>query len=419
MTLTRVLIRTAGSPALRRAAPVYAAMGMVAGVVLGPNGMSPADLAALLAQSRGVRLVGWSLWLLALAPAARALFHGPGLAYLRWLPASRPHVCTVLAVLLVTLELPWALLFWSGGHELEALTALTLAAGVHALLATRLRNLLERGAGLVTLAALALLLTVPGPRVARLGAGALFLLAGVRAAWLRASEQGPGQSAMRLARQAPLALAQYHVSGLIRVRSAVLVRGLVFVILGAGLAALLGRANPLTMNELAMYSSAISAISLALAAGGLAVPMAESERALRWILDSTGTSRDVRLSGRVLSTAGLGAALGALHGLIVSWALGLGPLPGLRIAAGAMGMGVAMSLIARWSAGWAERSHHALQRASHPHAPHSPPSIDGSRVVSMVVLAVIGSIIAIGLFGDLAVIALAAFALAITLGRAS
>ena len=61
---------------------------MVCVVVLGPTGMHPSDVVSAVDGSLGFRLGLWLAWILAIAPAARALFRDPAIGYLRALPVG-------------------------------------------------------------------------------------------------------------------------------------------------------------------------------------------------------------------------------------------------------------------------------------------------------------------------------------------
>ncbi len=398
MGLTGVLIRTAAAPALRRAAPVYVGIAIVAAVIFGPTGMHPRDITLAAARSPGFAVVLWAIWLLAAAPAVQAVIHTRALEYLRWLPVRRGLIWVVLAGMSLLFQLPWALLWWSGSGAVDALAHAVTAAALLATVFVNTRNyselMLRIGVVVGVLAAAITPLSEPGTAVL----GCAILAMAVPLAWARAPERTTGHSVGMLSSHPAVALAQCYVVGLLRTRAGGFTRGIIICCLGAGLMVLMGRANKLVPAEIAVYSAIIVTVTLGLAAGGLATPMAETERALRWLLDSTGTPREVRVLGRSVAAVGLGSVLGAVHGVLVSWGLGLGATASARVLGGAIAIAVGMALIARRGACWAERDD----------------GIDGSRVVTVMVGATVVTLVGIGLFDDLAAVALLALAVAVS-----
>ncbi|HTM20868.1 MAG TPA: hypothetical protein VL172_10180, partial [Kofleriaceae bacterium] len=89
---TRELIRTAGEPALRRALPSWAALGIGAAVVMGPTGLHPADVVAAIEQGRVVRVVLWAAWIAVSAGPVRELFAAANVA----IPTASPEALECL-----------------------------------------------------------------------------------------------------------------------------------------------------------------------------------------------------------------------------------------------------------------------------------------------------------------------------------
>ncbi|HWN67401.1 MAG TPA: hypothetical protein VNM90_07155 [Haliangium sp.] len=397
----RALAAAVGRPALARGVPLYLGLLLPAGVIFGPNGMHPADLADAADASAGVRLVLWSGWTLAALPVAHALFDGESSAYLRWLPAPRWWTLALLVVMLVVVQAVFALFWWAARGPVDACAAVALAAAVQAAILVAPRGRLEALARALALAGGVALVLAGLRSEVLLGAGLAGLAVAVPAAWARCVEHGARRaSALRGSRPA-LVLAQLYLRGLWRTRPGLVTRTLLTTALGAGLVVLSSAANELDLADRAGFSAMVAAVSLSLAAGGLAVPVLEAERGLRWILDSTGTRAQVRVAARSLAAAVAGGAFGATHGALASWGAGW---PGLvRLGGVAALLGAGLGVLAVRSAVWAEAV--ARDRAVRRRRAETPDlgegvEIDGARVIASVAGAMIVALVALHVLGE-------------------
>lgn len=413
VVLITTVTRSAGKPAALRAAPVYAALAIVASVLFGKNGIYPKDVVAAADQFAGVRLGLWAGWLVALTPAARALLAAERLAYLRWLPVSRGWILATWTALLLGLELPWLILWWAGGDPATGLALWMLTAAGHACLARPARSARDR---VITAAALAgmVALVLVAPRALHpawtFAAAAAGLTLALPRTWTHGLEHVAVSMRTRLPTRPVLALMAIYIRGLLRTRGSILVRALSLIVLGAGFTTLVRDANDLDPAGLASFSAVITTILFPLALGGLIAPMLDTERALGWLLDSTATPGDTRIAARTLAAGGLAAGYGVIYGGLVTWWAGLPAALAGRVALGAVAMAIAMALIALRAARWAERG---VERRGQRDGERPGVDIDGNRVVVAMVGAILGSLMAIGWLGDLAIAMLTAVALAV------
>ena len=307
------LIRTAGTPALRRVLPLYIGLFMVAGIVFGPQGMDPSTAVEAMQAAPDARLVLWFGWLLAAAPAARTLWSEASLDYLRWLPVAQRSIWLTLGVLLLVLQIPWVLLWATGGGTLPALGTLWLSAGAHAVIAVRPRSH-ERWIPITGLLLVAGLLALPlEPTHAALsyaGVGACLWLLALPLAWTRAPERNRVYRSRTWLPGAVPALAHSHLISVVRNHSAVLGRALVLMFIGAGATYLLVRANHLQGAEIGLFSAVVVVVVTTFGCPGLGTAVVESENSLAWLLVNAGLGRNARANARLLTGALLGIALG-------------------------------------------------------------------------------------------------------------
>lgn len=395
MRLTLVLLRSAGVPALRRVIPLYLGMFTVAAVVFGPTGMHPTTVTEGVRHSWHFRVVLWTAWLLSTAPATRALLRADTLDYVRWLPVRPLHIHAVLGLLLLALQTPWMMLFAVGGGLEPALAALMFAAGVHAVIAIRPRGNIERVARLVVLLGVAGALRAPTPAYVLAAAGLGLGLMALPISWRRAPERHRHRRSRAILPGRVPALAQCYISGLLRNQPAMAARAAIISVLGAGCTFLLYRANTPDLDQLATFSVVVVVIVFTVAIMGMIRPIAETEQSLSWVLDSTGTSSNIRVAARLATGAVLGAVLGVIYTGLLTWSLSLGPVAIARVGGGAIAMAVALAWFAR--------------RAAAP--------IDGSKVVGAMIVVVVAEFVIIGVFGDLAALLSLAGAFAISWER--
>jgi hypothetical protein len=157
---TYAWLRAVALPAWRRAAAVWLALGVIAGIVMGPTGLLPADVVDLLTHAPGAAMALGALWLALLHPVARLLVRAEAAAYLRTLPAPRGSPA-LPALALLGMQLPPPVLFAAGGRPgLGAgvwlgLTAASYAAAQLGLPARRPRPLRWKSGGRAVSAILA------------------------------------------------------------------------------------------------------------------------------------------------------------------------------------------------------------------------------------------------------------------------
>jgi len=401
--LAAVLLRSAGEPALRRALPLYVGIGMSAAVLFGPTGMSAADVTDPASASRGFRLALWAAWLAAIAGPARVLFSAPQSLYLRAFPVSPAWHQLLLGCALAALEAPWAWLFLRGQGVVEAGAALALGVALAALLAARARGFADWAIGAAVAAGAVLVIALPAPAWARLAYGLVGSLLAVPAAWWRAPEAGAGWRGVRVRGTAFTALVRAHAAALWRLRRPAFGRALIATLLGGGFAGLAARANEVGAGaSLAVMSLAIGAVTLSMAAGSFAVPVIESERSSRWILDASAASGVRRAAASSAVVAGLAAGCGLIHGSVVAWAAGAYLPDALRLGAEGAGAGAALGLVALWVARAAERS----------------VGVDGVRVVAYLTAVAAVCAIGFGVAGEIGLALLVGLALALSIRTA-
>jgi hypothetical protein len=346
---------------------MWAALTMVAAVVMGPTGMTPADAFGALESSRGLRIALWGLWLAGAAPALRAALVRPDLLYLRALPIAPPLWWACLAVIALLVQAPWAALHWAGGGSVAGVAAGLGAAGASAALAMRARRRAEQLACVAVAAAIATIVVAVGPGWLAAGAGAVGLVVAIPLAWRRAPESAAVRRGahVRMAGPLPIALAIYHAVALWRRDRGALTRGLLLVAAGGLMAGLI---------EVGVLGSlAIAALTLTAAVFGLAAPLARARQAARWMLDASGTPPWVRALAAMLLLAAAGLVAGTAHAC-VSHAIRPGDAGrGLVVVA----FGLLMAAAAVPAVRWADR----------------PTGVDGTRVVVagvLVTIAVLG-----------------------------
>jgi len=335
---------------------MWAALALVAAVLMGPNGLTAAEAVSALDASRPLRLVLWGLWLAGAAPAVRAALVRPEIFYLRALPIGRGVWWLSLATIALAVQAPWSALHWHGGGAGEGLAAGLGAAGASAALAVRGRRPGELALLAAALAAVVVAVFVDGPRWAGAACGAVALAVAVPIAWRRAPEAATarrGRRTMWIRGPVPVALAIYHALALWRRDRGALHRGLVLVATGGAAAGSIGVG--------VLGSTAIAALTLTAAIFGLAAPVARARREASWLLDSSGAGATARAAGAALVLVVVGVAAGIVHAGLAQAIRPGGADRGLAAIAFAIVLAAAAVPAARW----ADR----------------PGGVDGTRVV--------------------------------------
>ena len=392
LLVAEVFTGAVGLPALRRALPIYVGIGIAVAVLFAPNAMSAADVTDA-AASRWFRLGLWVSWLAAMATPCRVIIDAANTGYLRALPVPRSYFWVAQLLWLGLLQAPWAWLWLRGVGATAAFSATVLAVAAQVALAARPRH---GGELLVKIAIVGAVLAVLGlvPESSGL-VGVILLVAIVPLAWSRSAEGSGFGLRFPIAGPAELALALAQGALLWRRQRGALVRAVIVVAIGAAATALAVEANGIAGAGISKVSLAIALLTLLVVVGGLAVAVVERERELRWLLDSSGTSGLARVVGSVVVVA---ATLGAGHGIAVAWALEVEPLMVLRLAAVALVAGVVLAAIAVAVARYAERVD----------------GVDGTRVVSGLIVLAVAAVLLTGLIGELVVLVLAAVGLGLT-----
>ena len=376
--------RAAGPPALLRAVPPFAAIGLASSIVFGGYGMSPRDLVALTAANAGARVALWIAWILVTAPAARALLATPEAFVLRSLPVPLAWFWIVHASHLVALQAPWALLFAAGAGPLAAIAAAVAGAAASAIVVARLRSIADVVAAVALTSAIAL----GAPPAALAAAGIAAVGVGVASAFRRAPERAASAGRAWMPRSAPIALAIAHAAVLVRRDAITLVRGAAAALVGALIASLAARNNAVTSREEQEgIALAAGAIPLAIAVTGVAGRVLVTERGLAWLLLSSGASARLRAVVAAALTATWGAATGALYGVAAAIAMTDAADRRARIALLAIALGASLAAVGANLARRAER----------------PTGVDGTAVVAGMTAAAALSTAAAAWLGALAI----------------
>lgn len=355
-----MLARALGSSALRsvtgRGLALYLGIGAVAGWLFAPpNGIRAVDVTEAAALTWQLRLGLWGAWLVAATPVAHALLELPATYALRALPLPRWYFWAIHGGLLLIAELPWWLLWGRGAGWLIGTAAAVTAAAGHALIVARPR----RPKDMVAATLLGAAIVWPWPALLLLPVGLAAGTVGVAAAWGRAPERGARRERRQVGGPAPLALMLAYLAIVRRGAAAVLIRGLVAMLLGAGMAILVVRNNDVPemtrMTTVAALSLGVAAALLSIGAASVASPIALAERRDRWLLDTTGTSGGMRVLGAAGATALWTGLLGATHGLLVGKGIGVSPVSVARLAGEGGCLGGSLGILAAVAARWALR----------------------------------------------------------------
>lgn len=380
----RVITRTAGLPALVRAVPAYAVLGLFAFILFSPNGMRAVDLLRVVAASRAAAAFLWSGWILLTTPAARALFETSETFFLRSLPVPPWHFWLIHAAHLLALQAPWMLLWLRGEGLLAALAAGVNAGAAAAILVARPRDLRD----LLAVALLLVAVGAPWPAAVRLALGLAAGGLAIPAAWTRAASRGARRGRARVGGSTATALLLTHAVVLARRDATTLLRGFLAALLGAVVFALVVRNNgPDAVGHEATLALSAAAAPLAIAAGSVGAKTLETERQLEWLLLSTGASPRLRALTALAIPAIAGAFAGLVHGSLGALLARCGSALGLEITLLTVALGASLGAVA------AHGSRCAEQRSG----------VDGTRVVVTMIVAVAVVIALVGWVGIAAI----------------
>jgi hypothetical protein len=294
----RVWLSTVGRPVARRAAPTWAGLGVVAGVVMGGNGMSPADFVMMASSSVRAVVVLGAAWLLLSSAAVRVAFDAPGARYLRALPGGPGWERVAIVLAAAAVHLPWGAVWLLGGGAGYGVAAW---AGMTA----------------VSLAVVALAgRFVRAPRVPR---------------W-----------------SSPIgALAGVHARSLTRRRVSALVAGAGLAALGGAFAALVIGHEARDARDAMVVTGAVASIALAASLVAAATAVSESDRSIGWMAAATAIAPSTRRasSAIVLGVLGIGAGLLATVAAVAVVSLSPAMLAAVVGTNAAIGLGAGLAAV--------------------------------------------------------------------------
>ncbi len=337
----RVWLSTVGRPVARRAAPTWAGVAIVAGVVMGGNGLAPADAVEIASSSVRALAVLGGAWLLLAVASVRVAFDAPGAAYLRALPGGVVAERAAIAVAAAGVHAPWGALWLLGGgvgRGLAAWAAMTLLSLVVAGIAGKLGR---------------------APRVPR---------------WT--SPVG--------------AMAGVHVRSLVRRRASALVTGAGLAALGGAFAALVIGHEARDARDAIVVAGAVASIALAASLVAAATAVTESDRSIGWMTAASAVAPSTRRasSALVLAVLGVGAGLVATGAAVAVAPLSPAMLGAVVATHAAIGLGLGLAAV------------EVGARARRIDVASGGRAIDGARVVVGLLLVGIVGLVAIGLFRE-------------------
>lgn len=401
LPFSRLLVRTVGDPTLRRLIPIYCGLAMLVAVVFGPSGMSAEQLLQGMEISPRFRIGMWIAWLVLVAGPTRLLFHNPQAVYLRAQPIAPCVHWLLLGAMALLIQAPWAWLWLRGDGAPAAITATLVAAALCTLGAVTARHWMEALVVAAVFVGITMLITMGASTLQLAPVGIVVFSAAVRAAWLRAPERGGGVDLGALS-SGRLGLLVVYIAAVWRQRSSSVARGAVLTGVGGALTGLIARNNHIVSGDsVGLLALVLATIAVTMATAMVVVPVVEAERAMRWMLNATGTSA----ARRMLASAGVCGAAGAGYALVfVGLMMWVAPpsstLTLFRVVATVISLGVSVGLIELRCARWAERA----------------AGIDGVRLVSATIGVILVTAALLGVMREWAVLAAAAAALKMTLG---
>jgi len=342
--IARAVLVTA-RPLLQRALALWAAIGVVAAVLFGGNGMQARDLTHLFHGSAGTRIALEMTWIVLVTPVVSGAFDAPGTRTLRSLPVRSGAWCGPLLGLLLLVQLPCGVLFARGDGPLTGVVMMLLAASIEAALVAALGRVRY---ALVAFAAMALVILDARPPLVALPAAGLALIA-VAAAWKVALDGAGLDVRMTLPTVPVLAITAAHLLRMVRVARARLAVAAASASLGA-LALGMSLHNDPPLRPVARALAVLS-LPLTLCAAVLVGPVRETENHVRSLGRVTRTRWTTLAAAFALALMAPSSALGATAGFFAgtlahahAHALALGGAAG----AWAIPIAGAVALWARW-----------------------------------------------------------------------
>lgn len=366
-------LRTVGKPVAARALPTWLGVAIVAGIVMGGNGMAPRDVVTIASSSARALVVLGVAWLLLSTAAVRVGLGAPGTAYLRSLPGGPGWNAFAVVAAAAAVHLPWAAVWIAGGG---------LGRGAAAWLG-------------MTAASLAIVA----------GAGRL----------ARHPRTPRWPSPWR-------ALAGVHVRSLGRRRVSALAVGAGMAALGGAFAALVIGHEATDARDAMIISGACASLALAASLIAATAAIAATDRQVEWLAIAAAVSTATRRTARALVLVALGilAALVATAATRAVAPLTPSMLGGVAVANVLVGIGLglgAVEVAARARRPDAARRGHA-DRAS-ADAPPRESDVDGARIVVGLVLLGALALAALGLFHLLGFVAFLAIGAGLAAGGRS
>ncbi len=347
-----VVVRIAGRAAFQRAALLYLAIAIAAGIIFSGNGMSASDVTEFSDGSPLFRMILWSLWLIATTPAARAVLCEPSLFVLRALPVPRLLFCLGYALLLVVVELPWALLFARGKGPFIGLAVAMTAMTAHSLIVVRVHRLLWYALAFGTVG----LWMLPLPTPLWLVLSAVSLRFALVMAFVLAPLRAVSVGTPLVRGSALWALCLAYLQTLRRGHVSLFIRALLLLLLGIAITALAIHNNQIVLPGLrCTVSLGVLSVTLLLGLCGLAAPVLRSERQAEWLLAVCRVPGSTRAYATALVVVSIGLVLGTLHALAVVGLLGGDARLLIRLLADSVCAGITLGVVACGLMRWAQR----------------------------------------------------------------
>jgi hypothetical protein len=340
--LLHLLIRSSGREALRRGAPFYFAVAIVAWVLFAGHGIDASTITAVARRSLPFRLGLLGAWITATMPATRALVHDPRTQFIKPLPVRDLEIVLGLAALLAIAEMPWVLL-WSRGAGPWAGASATFAA-----LALRLLWLARASGRVPWLLGVAMLAVWSwAPAQASAPAGAWVSAWALRRAWREGPRAGSGAVLRWVDAPAVVALASAYVLTVWRAHAEIAGRCLLLTMVWLAFATLFvhnADGGDLTGAPI-MVEAVFAPLAIALTVT-LAGPMLRAELQGGWLLDAMGMTLAGRQRALAMASAFLGMALAVVYAGAIAWNLRLSLLTAVRLVGETTAFAFALSVIA-------------------------------------------------------------------------
>lgn len=400
--LARVLSSSAARSAARLFLPTYFGLGVLGIILFGPNALRSAEVtrAALTEPAASVAL--WGAWIILTTPIARAALSLPDTFFLRSMPAPHWHFVLIHGAHLVIVNTLWIALWARGEGPLGAITAAVASVAAHSLIFARPRRPAELAAAI----ALALAIGACAPLPLVLAAAVFAAPVGLSAAFQRAPERAARARRAALPSTVPAALAAAYLRSIRRSDAAVFSRALLVGAFGGLVAPLAARGHQIAEpSSVSALSLGVAVGTLSIAVSGVAAAVLRAEYDSRWLLDSSSASGAERVLAASSAVALCGAAIGLIHGSLVSVIAGAAPALAARLLGLSALLGASIAVAAAWQA----------RRAG------SEGSRRSGRALARFIAFGLMSIAAIGLLGEsaLALIAFAALLLAAQSARSA